>query len=54
MLLSLTKEFQEMLKSYGVRSKLIIVKNPQANAAVERVHYTIGNILRTCRDDVTH
>ena len=44
----LGKEFQEMVKkTYGVTGKPITVRNPQANAIVERVHQTIGNIIRT-------
>ena len=34
-------------KNYGVRGKPITVRNPQANAIVERVHQTIGNMIRT-------
>ena len=44
----LGKEFQEMVKKeYGVTGKPITVRNPQANAIVERVHQTIGNMIRT-------
>jgi transposase InsO family protein len=43
------REFQELLLSYGVKSKPTTVKNPQANAIVERVHGTINNKLRTCK-----
>jgi hypothetical protein len=32
---------------YGIKAKPITVRNPQANAIVERVHQTIGNIIRT-------
>jgi hypothetical protein len=32
---------------YGVKKKPITTCNPQANAIVERVHQTIGNIVRT-------
>jgi len=39
-------EFQEMLKSYGIKSKPITSKNPQANAICERVHLEIMNIVR--------
>jgi exonuclease VII small subunit len=42
------KEFQKMIKEeYGVKCKPITVRNPQANAIVERVHQVIGNIIRT-------
>jgi RNase H-like domain found in reverse transcriptase/Integrase zinc binding domain/Reverse transcriptase (RNA-dependent DNA polymerase) len=41
------QEFQELLLSYGIRSKPTTVRNPQANAILERAHQTIGNMLRT-------
>jgi hypothetical protein len=40
-------EFQELLQSYGIRSKLTNVKNPQANGILERTHQVIGNLLRS-------
>lgn len=40
-------EFQEMLQSYGMISKSTTVKNPQANAILERIHGVIGSLLRT-------
>ena len=37
-----------MLKhEYGIKGKPITVRNPQANAIVERVHQVIANIIRT-------
>jgi hypothetical protein len=42
-------EFQELLQSYGIRSKLTTVKNPQANGILERTHQVIGNLLRSSR-----
>jgi len=36
-------EFQAMLDDYGIKRKPITVRNPQANAIVERVHQVIGN-----------
>ena len=37
-----------MIKNdYGVKVKPITTRNPQANAIVERVHQTIGNMIRT-------
>jgi hypothetical protein len=40
------KEFQEPLQSFGVKSVAkTTVKNPQSNF-VERVHQTLGNVLR--------
>ena len=42
------KEFQTMIKNdYGIKGKPITVRNPQANAIIERVHQVIGNIIRT-------
>jgi transposase InsO family protein len=42
------KDFQMMIKNdYGIKGKPITVRNPQANAIVERVHQVIGNIIRT-------
>ena len=40
-------EFQEVLESYGITSKPTTVKNPTANAVVERIHGTLGEQLRT-------
>jgi transposase InsO family protein len=42
-------EFQELLQSYGIRSKLTTVKNPQANSILKRTHQVIGNLLRSNR-----
>ena len=37
-----------MIKNdYGIKVKPITTRNPQANAIVERVHQTIGNMIRT-------
>ena len=42
------KDFQQMVKrDYGIKTKPITVRNPQANAIVERIHQVIGNIIRT-------
>ena len=41
-------EVQEMLTNdYGCDVNRITTRNPQANAIVERVHQTIGNMIRT-------
>ena len=41
-------EFTEMIRrDYGVKKKPITKRNPQANSIVERVHQTIGNMVRT-------
>ena len=42
------EEFQRMLRGdCGIKRKPITVRNPQANAIVERVHQTIGNMIQT-------
>eukprot|EP00957_Ditylum_brightwellii_P188339 14338152-Ditylum_brightwellii.AAC.1 len=41
-------EFTEMIRrDYGVTKLPITTRNPQANGVVERIHQTIGNMLRT-------
>jgi hypothetical protein len=41
-------EFSEMVqRDYGIKKKPITKRNPQANSIVERVHQTIGNMIRT-------
>jgi hypothetical protein len=34
---------------YGIKHKLTSVKNPQANAILERIHGVLGNMLRTSK-----
>ena len=38
---------QMLVHDYGIKRKPITVRNPQANAIVERIHQVIGNIIRT-------
>ena len=46
-------EFAKMCREdYGLKRKPITTRNPQANAIIERIHQTIGNIIRTF--DVQH
>ncbi|MGH3056092.1 MAG: integrase, partial [Gaiellaceae bacterium] len=40
-------EFQELLFSYGIKGQPTTVRNPQANAILERVHQVLANMLRT-------
>ena len=41
-------EFKRMIKEdYGIKERPITTRNPQANAIVERVHQTIGQMLRS-------
>eukprot|EP00957_Ditylum_brightwellii_P131456 10026330-Ditylum_brightwellii.AAC.1 len=40
--------FSEMiLKDYGVKKRPITVRNTQANSIIERMHQTIGNMMRS-------
>ena len=42
-------EFAKMCQhDYGLKRKPITTRNPQSNAIIERIHKTIGNIIRTC------
>ena len=42
------QEFQQMLtQDYGIKKKPITVRNPQANAIVEKIHEIIANISQT-------
>ena len=41
-------EFGRMVKQdYGLKIRSITTRNPQANAILERIHQTIGNIIKT-------
>eukprot|EP00957_Ditylum_brightwellii_P157114 11957984-Ditylum_brightwellii.AAC.1 len=47
-------EFTEMIqRDYGVTKRPITTQNPQANGIVERIHQTIGNMLRTFQEHST-
>jgi hypothetical protein len=39
--------FQSLCDTYGIKHKPTSVKNPQANAILERIHAVLGNMLRT-------
>jgi hypothetical protein len=40
--------FKDMLTNdYGIKRKPITVRNPQANAILERIHHVIANMIRT-------
>ena len=40
-------EFAQMVvEDYGIKKKPITKRNPQANSIIERVHQTLGNIIR--------
>ena len=41
-------EFAKMVRNeYGIKKKPATTRNPQANSIIERIHQTIGNIIRT-------
>ena len=41
-------EFSKMYQNnYGLKRKPITTRNPQSNAIIERIHKTVGNIIRT-------
>ena len=40
-------EFQEMLSSYGIEAAPTTIKNPRSNSVAERMHLTMGDMLRT-------
>jgi hypothetical protein len=44
--------FETLCDSYGVKRKPTSVKNPQANAILERVHQVIMTMLRTAEIDM--
>jgi hypothetical protein len=44
--------FHALCKTYGVNCKLTIIKNPQANALMERIHAVFTNMLRTAKLDM--
>eukprot|EP00957_Ditylum_brightwellii_P138111 10528307-Ditylum_brightwellii.AAC.1 len=40
-------EFKEMIAiDYGVKKKPITARNPQTNSIIEKMHQTIGNMIR--------
>jgi len=41
------KDFAALLKSYSIKRKPTTIKNPQANAILERVHGVLGDMMRT-------
>jgi len=40
-------QFQQLLEQCGIQDRPTTSRNPQANAICERMHQTVGNILRT-------
>jgi hypothetical protein len=44
--------FHALCKTYGVKRKLTSIKNPQANAILERIHAVFTNMLCTAKLDM--
>jgi len=44
--------FEHLCDSYGIKRKPTTVRNPQANAILERVHQVIGQMLCTAEIDM--
>jgi hypothetical protein len=44
--------FCALCKTYGLKHKPISIKNPQANAILERIHAVFTNMLRTAKLDM--
>jgi transposase InsO family protein len=44
--------FQSLCDSFGLKRKPTSVKNPQANAILERIHQTIANMMHTAELDM--
>ena len=43
-------EFAKMIRNdYGIKTKSITTRNPQAHSIIEQIHQTIGNMIRTFR-----
>ncbi len=40
------------MQTYGIKRKPTSVKNPQANAILERIHAVLGNMLHTSELDM--
>ena len=41
------QDFQELLDSYGIKAVSTTVRNPKSKGVIERVHLTMGDMLRT-------
>ncbi len=44
--------FRDLCKTYGIKRKPTSIKNPQANAILERIHAVFTNMLRTAELDM--
>ncbi len=46
--------FEYLCDSYGIKCKPTTIKNPQANAILERVHQVLGQMLRTAEINIAN
>ena len=46
--------FKALCESYGIKRKPTSVKNPQANAILERLHQVLTTMLRTAELDMAN
>ena len=46
--------FEYLCESHGIKRKPTMVKNPQANGLLERVHQVLGQMLRTAELDMAN
>ena len=44
--------FEDLCETYGIKRKPTTIKNPQANAILERVHQVVTSMLRTSEIDM--
>jgi hypothetical protein len=50
----LLSNFEYLCKSYGIKCKPAMVKNPRANAVVEHMHQVLGQMLCTAEIDTAN
>jgi transposase InsO family protein len=42
------QDFRDMcVNDHGIKRKVILTQNPQANAIIERAHQMLGNLIRS-------
>ena len=44
--------FESLCESYSIKRKPTTVRNPQANAILERIHAVLGDMMRTSNIDM--
>ena len=46
-----SQEFKDLLEYYGIKDVTTTVKNPQANSVIERVHQSMGQMIRSMQQE---